>query len=184
MSALLEYQFTTAEAAALSELPEKRVRKEFEYKVLEAKGDPRVSFSGLVYLRTMQRTRLKLAVEARTLLYGRIREALAAALETSSIQLDELITVALAPVRAEMQSRGERFLQWREQLVTDPDIMAGETVFPNSRLTVRHVGEILERGESEEAVREDYPYLRPEDLEFARLYVRAYPRVGRPPAAR
>jgi uncharacterized protein (DUF433 family) len=27
---------------------------------------------------------------------------------------------------------------------------------------------------------EDYPYLKAEDIEFARRYARAYPRVGRP----
>ena len=30
------------------------------------------------------------------------------------------------------------------------------------------------------AIREDYPYLTAEDLEFAPRYARAYPRVGRP----
>jgi len=29
-------------------------------------------------------------------------------------------------------------------------------------------------------VREDYPYLSSEDLEFASLYARAYPPIGRP----
>ena len=27
---------------------------------------------------------------------------------------------------------------------------------------------------------EDYPYLKAEDIEFARRFARAYPRVGRP----
>ena len=43
---------------------------------------------------------------------------------------------------------------------------------------------MLERGESPEIVREGYPYVTAEDLEFARLFVRAYPRVGRPPSDR
>jgi uncharacterized protein (DUF433 family) len=55
--------------------------------------------------------------------------------------------------------------------------MGGETVFPNSRLTVRRIGSMLERGESSEVIREDYPYLSQEDLEFAQIYVRAYPDV-------
>lgn len=28
--------------------------------------------------------------------------------------------------------------------------------------------------------REDYPYLKREDIEFAKLYTMAYPKVGRP----
>lgn len=35
-------------------------------------------------------------------------------------------------------------------------------------------------GTSPKEVREDYPYLDDEDLEFATLYAVAYPRVGRP----
>jgi uncharacterized protein (DUF433 family) len=42
---------------------------------------------------------------------------------------------------------------------------------------------MLERGEDPSAILEDYPHLTGEDLELARLYVRAYPRVGRPRSA-
>lgn len=73
-----------------------------------------------------------------------------------------------------------RFNQWKDTLVANPAIMGGETVFPNSRLTVRHVGTMLKRGESKEVIREDYPYLSEEDMEFALLYVIAYPSIGRP----
>jgi hypothetical protein len=58
--------------------------------------------------------------------------------------------------------------------------MAGERVFPGSRLTVRHVGELLERGDSPNDLLEDYPELSPQDLEFSQLFVKAYPRAGRP----
>jgi uncharacterized protein (DUF433 family) len=47
--------------------------------------------------------------------------------------------------------------------------------FRNSRLTVRHVGGMLEQGIDAQEILEDYPYLDRSDLEFARLFVRAYP---------
>lgn len=53
--------------------------------------------------------------------------------------------------------------------------MGGAETFPNSRLTVRHIGEMLERGVAVKEILEDYPYLSPSDLDFARLFVRAYP---------
>jgi uncharacterized protein (DUF433 family) len=59
-------------------------------------------------------------------------------------------------------------------------VLGGEPVFRATRLSVRHVGGMLERGESPGTVREDYPYLTKEDLAFSRLFARAYPRVGRP----
>jgi uncharacterized protein (DUF433 family) len=43
--------------------------------------------------------------------------------------------------------------------VTDIKIMGGETVFPNSRLTVRRIGLLLQNGESIDEIKEDYPYL-------------------------
>jgi uncharacterized protein (DUF433 family) len=95
-----------------------------------------------------------------------------------------LLTLDVKPVVDEVQEKVTRFRRWRNNLVTSPDIMGGEPVFPRRRLTARRVGEMLERGESPDVVREDYPYLTDEDLEFARLFVRAYPRVGRPPATR
>jgi uncharacterized protein (DUF433 family) len=39
---------------------------------------------------------------------------------------------------------------------------------------------MLLRGASIKEVREDYPYLKDEDIEFAPVYARAYPRMGRP----
>jgi len=42
------------------------------------------------------------------------------------------------------------------------------------------VGGMLERGVAAQEILEDYPYLEAQDLEFARLHVRAYPRIGRP----
>ena len=39
---------------------------------------------------------------------------------------------------------------------------------------------MLERGESKEVIREDYHYLSEEDMEFALIYTRAYPAIGRP----
>ena len=58
--------------------------------------------------------------------------------------------------------------------------MAGQTVFPNSRLSVHHVGQIIARGESLQVILEDYPYLSELDFKFAPLYVKAYPVMGRP----
>ncbi|MBV9567237.1 MAG: DUF433 domain-containing protein, partial [Hyphomicrobiales bacterium] len=60
------------------------------------------------------------------------------------------------------------------------EVLAGEPVFRDSRLPVRHIGEMAERGESIENIVEDYPSLDESDVEFARLYFRAHPPTGRP----
>ena len=78
-----------------------------------------------------------------------------------------------------MNDKVSRFLEWKKHLRADPDYMGGTTTFPNTRLTVRHIGGMLERhAYAEEIVAEileDYPYLNSQDLEFAHLFVRAYP---------
>jgi uncharacterized protein (DUF433 family) len=58
--------------------------------------------------------------------------------------------------------------------------LGGEPVFPKSRLAVRQVGALAERGESTETILADSPYLTARDVEFEKLFARAYPRVGRP----
>jgi uncharacterized protein (DUF433 family) len=40
-----------------------------------------------------------------------------------------------------------QFNAWKSYLVNDPNIMGGQTVFPNSRLSVQHIGKIIEPGE-------------------------------------
>lgn len=64
----------------------------------------------------------------------------------------------------------QNFKQWASKLISDPKILGGEIVFPNSRLSVRHVGLLAIKGLKEELL-EDYPYLTEEDIEFAKLFV-------------
>ena len=59
-----------------------------------------------------------------------------------------------------------RFLEWKDALISDSDIMGGAETFPNSRLTVRHIGGMLERDVDPGEILDDYPYLNPVDLEF------------------
>ena len=49
---------------------------------------------------------------------------------------------------------------------------------------MRHIGinDASPRRKSVQDIREDYPYLKPEDIDFAKLYTVAYPKVGRPRA--
>lgn len=66
------------------------------------------------------------------------------------------------------------------EVFVDAALLGGEPVFPKTRLAVRRVGGMLLRGASTRAIRSDYPYLRAQDLELAKLYAAAYPRLGRP----
>ncbi len=171
--------FTPNEAAALVEIPAKRVYKELEYAIITSNANPpRLSFAALVYLKALREVDFTFSVDFRTLLYSRLVDAIAH--KTTHVEVARYFVLQLDAISLELSELITRFNRWKNSLVTNPAIMGGETVFPNSRLTVRHIGTMLERGELKEVIQEDYPYLSDEDIEFALLYVRAYPVVGRP----
>lgn len=82
----------------------------------------------------------------------------------------------------EVEERLSDFEDWKKKLVARADVLGGEPVFPKTRLAVRHVGEMARRGASVEEIVADYPKLSKQDVEFAKRYAAAYPRVGRPRA--
>jgi uncharacterized protein (DUF433 family) len=80
------------------------------------------------------------------------------------------------------RKRLSEFERWKKKLVERDDILGGEPVFPKTRVAVRHIGEMARRGASVEEISSDYPSLSKQDIEFAKRYVAAHPRVGRPRA--
>lgn len=175
----METLFTPNEAAAFVSLPSKRVYKELEYRVIQpVTNTPRLPFTALIYLRAFKEINFEFSVNYRSLLYQRLVEAWKKNAET--LEIGKFFILQMDEVTKELSDLICQFNEWKNHLVTESNIMGGETVFPNSRLSVRHIGGMLERGESPEVIREDYPYLSEADLKFAPLYVKAYPPAGRP----
>jgi uncharacterized protein (DUF433 family) len=174
--------FTPTEAGALAQLTAKQVRKELENPALKLRirKRPRLPFSALVYLQTVRLSGLSLVVADRVRLYWLISDGLAKTPAPERVEFASVLSLRLGWIASEMASKVDRFEAWKATLTSDPSIMAGETVFPRSRLTVRHIGELLAKGESPSVLLEDYPELSPQDLELSPLFVKAYPRVGRP----
>jgi uncharacterized protein (DUF433 family) len=77
----------------------------------------------------------------------------------------------------QVDARVGAFLRGRGRLVSRPEVLGGEPVFEGTRVAVRFVGERARKGEPIEVLLEDYPALRADDIEFARMYVA----LGRPP---
>ncbi len=178
--------FSPTEAAAFVELSERRVRKEIEHGLLkrQAKKRPRVDFDALVYLQAVRLMELELRVDDRMKVLESIRNALAHATVPESIELSSVLRLALGRIVRELSEKVEAFNAWKQKLSVSEEVLGGEPVFPDSRLAVRRVGGLVERGEAVEAILDDYPYLDDNDVKFAALYTRAYPRVGRPRESR
>ena len=69
----------------------------------------------------------------------------------------------------------------KAMVATDPEIRGGEPVIKGTRIGVYEVATMLERGAGKEDILSGYPTLKPEHLELALIYAKAYPRRGRPP---
>jgi uncharacterized protein (DUF433 family) len=172
---------TSTEASAVLGLAEVRVRKEIEYGLIRASSPPRLSFQELVYLRVLALLDLELSIADRQKLHDRITAALSKERLPESVMVGRLLELRLKPLVREVRLRVGAFMRWRdERVVADSAVLGGEPVFRGSRLSVRHIGGMAERGEHVGNILEDYPYLSRRDVEFARVFVRAYPRLGRP----
>ncbi len=175
----MEAIFTPNEAAAFAHLSPKRVYKEIEHRIIHPISDtPRLSFAALIYLRALKEINFEFSVKSRTVLYQNLVEAI----ENHALTLEfaKFFVLQLNSISQELSELIFQFNQWKSHLVNNPNIMGGQTVFPNSRLSVYHIGKMIERGESPQIIQEDYPYLSELDLQFAPLYVKAYPIMGRP----
>jgi uncharacterized protein (DUF433 family) len=171
---------TTAEIAALFNVDEHRVRKDVEHGIMGAARPPRFRFADVVYFLAVKDMKLELSIADRKMIHGVVAKVLKSARVPRAVQLTPVIDLKLGPVVRQVRTRLGRFEAWKRGLGRNSGVLGGEPVFPKSRLAVRHVGEMIRRGVPADEIREDYPYLKDEDLEFAPLYAMAYPRVGRP----
>jgi uncharacterized protein (DUF433 family) len=178
---LQSVSLSPAEVSALLEVPERRVRKEIEHGLLPS---PQIDFEAAVYLRAIVLLAdLEPSVEWRRKFLQSIRNQLVH-MPTLPAELEivrGVLSLHLRAVAAEVCERLISFSRWRDrQVATDPSILGGEPVFRGTRLAVRRVGEAAERPAAVKEMLEDYPYLNADDIEFAKRFARAYPRVGRP----
>jgi len=165
------------EVAALVDLDEGKIRKDVEHGLF---ASPRFSLGDLVYFRLVARLGFTVSVEDRRRLHGLVVVAMRKRPTPRTIALSPVTDVKVGDVAEEMENKVDRFRAWKKKVVEDPKILGGEPVFAKSRTAVRHIGGLLLRGVPEREVREDYPHLSDEDVEFALLYAKAYPKMGRP----
>jgi uncharacterized protein (DUF433 family) len=175
-------ELSTSEVTALFDLDERRVRKDVEYGVFERiDSPPRFDLADVVYLYTVAGIGFELNVEDRKKLHRMIVAAMRSK-KSHDVELGAYVVVKLDAAVHDVEARLSDFEKWKKKLVQRGDVLGGEPVFPKSRLAVRHIGEMARRGASAEEITSDYPNLSKQDVEFAKRFVAAYPRVGRPRA--
>ncbi len=173
-------ELTPSEVAALFDIDERRIRKDVEYGVFgRMKSPPRFDLAEVVYFRIISGVELQLAVEDRKELYRAITAGFRSKTRRD-LEISAYLVVRLSSATRDVETRLREFARWKSKLVVRDDILGGEPVFPKSRLAVRHIGEMARRGASIGELAADYPTLSEQDIDFAKRFLTAYPRVGRP----
>ncbi len=180
---------TVTEVVALSGVEEGRVRKDVEHGFFGSESPPTFSLADLVYFRMLALLDIQLGVDDRKKVYHLIAKALSGPGKPTNIEVSPVLELKLAKVARDVADTLNRFEAWKKKVVVNQKILGGEPVFPKSRLSVRHIGGMFINGAPVAEILEDYPYIKEEDIEFAKLYTLAYPKRGRPrerkaPAAR
>ena len=172
---------TSAEVAALTGIDEARVRKEVEHGLFGKTSPPRFDEPALVYFRALKLIDFELSTTDRAKLLSIINDKVVVRRKPPEVvKLGRALDLQLGGIVRELRKLLRDFSDWKARLTTDEAILGGESVFPGTRVSVRHVGTFLERVGGREEVREDYPKLTKRDFEYARLFAKAYPRRGRP----
>jgi uncharacterized protein (DUF433 family) len=129
---------------------------------------------------------LRLEAEGVRLLPLAARREVAKAVESSpkidTVSLSEgsAVTIQIKHVRQEVEEQLSRLREAQQMTISDPEILRGTPVFRGTRIPVELVAEMLVDGATVEEILEGYPALDRERVELAPLYMRAFPRRGRP----
>jgi uncharacterized protein (DUF433 family) len=179
--------YTPAEVSAVTGLPLPAVHKAIEYKLIR----PKRVREGRAAQRLLSRSQvLYLLLEFKGLksLPLATRRKVARAIERDpvidamAISEGSVVLVHFKSARKEVTAGLRRLAEAKRMVESDPEIMHGAPVFKGTRIPVQNIAEMLSQGAAVEEILEGYPSLTREKIELAPMYVRAFPRRGRPAA--
>jgi uncharacterized protein (DUF433 family) len=177
--------YTPAQASAIADLPLKAVHKLIDGRLIRPRRK-RVGREIQRFLSQDQLVYLRLEAEGVRLLPLATRREVAKVVENSPkidmVCLSEgsAVTIQVKHVRQEIEQQLLRLKEAQHMTVSDPEILRGTPVYRGTRIPVELVAEMLADGASVEEILEGYPALDRDKVKLATLYVRAFPRRGRP----
>jgi uncharacterized protein (DUF433 family) len=96
-------------------------------------------------------------------------------------ELSRALRVAMTENAVDVARRAFDYVHMREKYIeVDSNKMGGVPVVRGTRVPVRTLAQLVEGGESREALREDYPHISEEAYDVVVLWARGNPRRGRP----
>ena len=177
--------YTPAQAAAVTGLPLAAVHKAIDSRLIR----PRIARSGATVRRLLTKEQLiflQLEAEGLRLLPVGTRREIAESIQRSPkteklrVANGTAILIEIGSARRRMESHLKQLARIEEMVVSDPEIMRGTPVFKGTRIPVDLVADMLAQGATAEEILEGYSTLNKEKIAIAPLYMRAFPRRGRP----
>lgn len=174
---------TRREAAEIGRVPLGAIDKAIEQGVLRPKraaGKPLFPAHEVGLLVLLRQIEVQLPLRAKRRLRRWLAECGADAVG-SEFELSKALRVAMTEDVARAIERADEYVRLRDRYVErNPAVMGGEPVIRGTRVPVRTVAGLIEKGESREIMREDYPQVPVEAYAVAVLWAHANPRRGRP----
>src|SRR5215470_3742727 len=177
--------YTPAQAAAITGLPLFAVHKAIDSRVIR----PRSARAGATVRRLLTKEQLvylQLEAEGVRLLPIGTRREIAESIQRSPrteklpVANGTALLIEIGTARRAVERQLKQLVRMAEMVVSDPEIMRGTPVFKGTRIPVDLVADMLAQGATAEDILEGYPTLSKEKIAIAPLYMRAFPRRGRP----
>jgi uncharacterized protein (DUF433 family) len=177
--------YTPAQASAVTGLPLAAVHKAIDSRLIR----PRIARSGATVRRLLTKEQLiflQLEAEGLRLLPVGTRREIAESIQRSPkteklrVANGTALVIEIGSARRRIESHLKQFARIEEMVVRDPEIMRGTPVFKGTRIPVDLVADMLAQGATAEEILEGYATLNKEKIAIAPLYMRAFPRRGRP----
>jgi len=177
--------YTPAQAAVVTGLPLAAVHKAIDSRLIR----PRSARSGATIRRLLTKEQLiylQLEAEGLRLLPVGTRREIAESIQRSpktdalAVGSGTALVVECKAARRKVESQLKQLALIEEMVVSDPEIMRGTPVFKGTRVPVDLVADMLAQGATADEILEGYPTLNKERIAIAPLYMRAFPRRGRP----
>lgn len=177
--------YTPAQAAAITGLPLAAVHKAIDSRLI----CPRSARSGATVRRLLTKEQLiylQLEAEGLRLLPVGTRREIAESIQRSPkteklpLANGTALLVEIGAARRAVENQLKQLAGMEEMIVSDPDIMRGTPIFKGTRIPVDLVADMLAQGATTEEILAGYPALSKEKIAIAPLYMRAFPRRGRP----
>jgi uncharacterized protein (DUF433 family) len=179
--------YTPSQVAAITGLSLPAVQKAIEYKLIHPKRvreGPQVkrllSKAQVIYLQMEARGLRSLPLNARRQVARAVERD--PYMDTMAISEGNIITIQCKAARKEVETGVRRLAQAARMAECDPEIMGGTPVYRGTRIPIHAIADMLSAGATVAEILEGYPALTSEKVELAAMYVKAFPRRGRPAA--